>query len=168
MSQNEEEAKVELLLGRDDWERFLSSLEKLMSLNQKTLQKVKELRHRNEALRRELRDAVGLPADRGEPVEISQGDTDAVVKSDRLGQRVKAGLGFLGRFPRIEPFSSARMPQTQSLADTSASCEKCGYRIQRASRFCEGCGADFGTLICPCSRDLSSNDKFCDRCGRSV
>jgi hypothetical protein len=49
MSQNEEEAKVELLLGRDDWERFLSSLEKLMSLNQKTLQKLKELHHRNEA-----------------------------------------------------------------------------------------------------------------------
>ncbi len=168
MSQNEEEAKVELLLGRDDWERFLSSLEKLMSLNQKTLQKVKELRHRNEALRRELRDAVGLPVDRGEPVETSQDQSEAVMKYDRLGQRVKAGLGFLGRFSRIEPSTPARMPQTQSLVDTYASCEKCGYRIQRASRFCEGCGADYGTLVCPCGRDLSSNDKFCDRCGRSV
>lgn len=167
MSQNEEEAKVELLLGRDDWERFLASLEKLMSLNQKTLQKVKELHHRNEALRRELRDAVGLPADRGEPAEVSQGQTGATVKYDRLGQRVKAGLGFLGRFSRIEPLPP-RLPQTGSAMDTSASCEKCGYRIQRASRFCEGCGADFGTLVCPCGRDLSANDKFCDHCGRSV
>jgi hypothetical protein len=167
MSQNEEEAKVELLLGRDDWERFLSSLEKLMSLNQKTLQKLKELHHRNEALRRELRDAVGLPTDRGEPVEITQGQAEAVMKPDRLGQRVKAGLGFLGLLPRIES-PSPRLPQTGSSVDTYASCEKCGYRPQRASRFCEGCGADFGTLICPCGRDLSSNDKFCDHCGRSV
>lgn len=167
MSQNEEEAKVELLLGRDDWERFLSSLEKLMSLNQKILQKLKELRHRNEALRRELRDAVGLPTDRGEPVEISQGHSEATVKSNRLGQRFNIGLGFLSRYSKTEP-PSPRLPRTDMSIDTYASCEKCGYRIQRASRFCEGCGADYGILICPCGRDLSSNDRFCDRCGRSV
>ncbi len=165
MSRNEEEAKVELLLGKDDWERFISSLEKLMSLNQKTLQKIKELHHRNDALRRELRDAVGLPASRAP--EISQAPSEAIVRPDRLGQRFKAGLGLLGRFSRAES-TPPRLPTAEMPMDTSASCEKCGHRIQRASRFCEGCGADFGALVCPCGRDLTANDKFCDRCGRLV
>ena len=60
MSQSEQD-QTELILSRGDWEGVLSSLEHLMTLHQKTLQRLRDLRTRNVAIRTELRSALTLP-----------------------------------------------------------------------------------------------------------
>ncbi|MGA3295854.1 MAG: zinc ribbon domain-containing protein [Candidatus Bathyarchaeia archaeon] len=174
MGQNEE-PKAELIIVGDDWERFLSSLEKFMSLQQKTLQKLKELGHRNEALRQELRDAINLSRAEQEParpVAVQQlVETSANRPIERLKfalQPVKNRLKVLGRLSRIVRSESFRASQSGNLTNSFASCEKCGHQIKRASRFCEGCGGDFGAMMCSCGRELNPGDKFCDHCGRTV
>jgi len=178
MGQNEE-PKAELVIVGDDWERFLSSLEKYMSLQQKTLQRLKELGHRNEALRQELRDAINLsgvkeeparPVAAQQPIETSvDRPTDRPIEKPEFAvQPVKYRLKILSRLSRIVRSESPRASRTGNLTDSLASCEKCGYQIKRASRFCEGCGGDFGAMMCSCGRELNPGDKFCDHCGRTV
>ena len=188
MGQNEE-PKAELVIVGDDWERFLSSLEKYMSLQQKTLQRLKELGHRNEALRQELRDAINLSRVKEEPakpvaaeksVETSLNRPIAaqqpvetsinrpIGRTDFAPQPVKKRLKVLSRLSRIVRSESFRASQSGNLTNSFASCEKCGHQIKRASRFCEGCGGDFGAMMCSCGRELNAGDKFCDHCGRTV
>jgi len=51
----------EVIVAKSDWESFLSALERLITLHKRTLQRLKELRVRNQALRTELRSAMELP-----------------------------------------------------------------------------------------------------------
>src|SRR5208337_527427 len=67
MSQDEEKPKAELSFARDDWERLVSSLERLMALQRKTLQRLKELNRRNEVLSRKLRGTSAPTASRSKP-----------------------------------------------------------------------------------------------------
>jgi hypothetical protein len=166
MSQTEE-PKAELVVAGDDWERFLSALENFMSLQQKTLQRLKELNNRNQALRQELRDAINLQKMNSQSAEIGQDQLFKKAKYD-LGRPRKTRLGFLGNFSRLVRFESRRPSQALNSIGAYASCEKCGYQIKRPSRFCEGCGGDFGALMCSCGRDLKPGDKFCDRCDRTL
>jgi hypothetical protein len=68
MPQDKAKPKGELSFTRDDWERLVSSLERLMILQRKTLQRLKELNRRNEVLNRKLRKATSAPtATRSKP-----------------------------------------------------------------------------------------------------
>ncbi|HMK83424.1 MAG TPA: zinc ribbon domain-containing protein [Candidatus Bathyarchaeia archaeon] len=193
MSQNEE-PKAELIIVGDDWERFLSSLETFMSLHQKTIQRLKELGLRNKALRQELRDAINLPRAKEEPAsrvvvqepfepsvnrpiestetavpDHAETSLNRLVKSTETAvQPIKNRLKVLSNLAQVVRFPSPRASQTWNLPTPFASCEKCGRQIKRASRFCEGCGGDFGAMMCSCGRELNPGDKFCDHCGRTV
>jgi len=180
MSQGEE-PKAELIIGGDEWEHFLFTLETFMTLHQRTLQTLKELVDRNRSLMQELRDAINLSKVKEEPAGsiALQASIDRGYSENRMNrpfkraesavqQHIKAALMFLGRFSRIKHFASSLTPKTRNLAGSLASCEKCGYQIKRASRYCEGCGGDFSALTCPCGRELNVSDKFCDRCGRTI
>ena len=69
MSKDEEKPKAELSFARDDWERLVSSLERLMALQRKTLQRLKKLNRRNEVLSRKFRkNTSGPAASRSKPV----------------------------------------------------------------------------------------------------
>lgn len=166
MSQTEE-PKAELVVAGDDWERFLSTLENFMSLQQKTLQRLKELNTRNQALRQEFRDAINLQKMNQQPAIINQYQLLERTKYD-VGRPLKTRFGFLRNFSRLIRFESLQPSQALNSIGAYASCEKCGYQIKRPSRFCEGCGGDFGALMCSCGRDLQSSDKFCDHCGRTM
>jgi hypothetical protein len=186
MSQKEE-AKAELVIIGDDWERFLSTLEKFMTLHHKTIQRLNDFRHRNEALREELRDAINLSKVKVEPVkEEPVQPTQPRVETDidhehfevhrnQPVERLKyaaekparAGLGVLGWVSRGVR-SRSRASEARNFAAPLASCGNCGFQINRASRFCESCGGDFGALTCPCGRELNPGDRFCDRCSRRV
>jgi hypothetical protein len=163
MSINEPE--VGLVVEQDDWERFLSSIERLISLHQRTLQRLKEVGHRNEALREELREAMGLRSLH-------------VDSRDRVLSSVKAKSGFLDRL--FGPSAALlrphlRVPKTLSgqLLGVPGSaglvkCGRCGRQFSRLDRFCDQCGAPFNTLICRCGRELTPNGKFCDSCGQKI
>lgn len=155
MSQHEE---AEVIIGQDDWEKFLSSIERLMSLHQRTFQRLTELGRRNQALRIELRDAVGLRS-----LDIGKREPKLPIKSVRSG--------FLGRVFGLRQTSSSfdrDLHQPAAPLTGLAMCGKCGYQLKRPSLFCECCGGSFGVLVCRCGRELAPNDKFCDSCGQKV
>jgi len=62
-----EETRTEVVVSRGDWEGLFSSLESLMTLHQRTLQRPKDLRIRNEALRTEQTSALALPTVKARP-----------------------------------------------------------------------------------------------------
>ena len=163
-----------LQVDKNEWETFLSEFSALTKNYELILSKLelahtqmKELNQRNEVLTRELRRAVGSPGNRAviesnnEREEIGQEETDRKITDAK--PIVKSKPSFLESLRNRLDLSTRK---SQNLVSGYASCRRCGFLIRRASRFCVGCGIDFGTFVCPCSRGLSSNDKFCDRCGR--
>ncbi|MGA2973292.1 MAG: zinc ribbon domain-containing protein [Candidatus Bathyarchaeia archaeon] len=115
MPEDEEKPKAELLFPRDDWERLVSSLERLMALQRKTLQRLKELNRRNEVLSRKLRKATSAPtASRSKPV---------------LQHRIEL-TGEL-RTARIEP--------EREVTAVGLKCS-CGRELASGARFCDRCG----------------------------
>ncbi len=80
--------------------------------------------------------------------------------------------GFLNRLKsKLELASSSSTgmrPGILSKQQPVAACSRCGSQIVRSTRYCQGCGADFGGLVCVCGRPLTAADRFCDRCGRGV
>jgi len=153
-----------LQVDRDEWEAFRSEFSELTKNYELVLSKLKQaqaevktLSEENEALRRagsnspSTGERVGLVASGVEEVKRAQSD-----KPDKQGldfwESIRRRLIVLGK-PR---FTSA----------SNAACRRCGFPVREASWFCSGCGTDFGGLICPCGRELSRGDKYCDRCGR--
>ncbi len=59
MSQNEQIPEV--VIAKSEWESFVASLERLITVHKRTLQRLRELRTRNLAVRTELRSAMELP-----------------------------------------------------------------------------------------------------------
>jgi len=155
-----------LQVDRNEWETFLSEFSALTKNYELILNKLelahtqmKELSQRNESLTQELRRALSVD-------HSTVGSNDKRPEPDSLkefGLAVQSKPGFLQAF-RNRMKMSMRKPQ--NLMNSYASCQRCGFLIRRASRFCVGCGSDFGYIVCPCGRGLSSNDKFCDRCRR--
>lgn len=139
---------AEVMIGREDWEKFLSSMERLMSLHEKTLNKQKELTTRNEALRQELRDALRIPT------------TTRVTGLTR-----EPGAGII---ERVQEWLNPSRKTPAYVQASNLRCGNCGYGIMRPSAFCERCGVPFGGLFCRCGRELAPNDKFCDSCGQRI
>jgi hypothetical protein len=162
-----------LQVNKNEWETFLSEFSALTKNYELILSKLelahtqmKELNQRNEALTRELRRAVGSASSHAmesndEREEIGQKETNRRITETK--PTVESKPGFLGSLRNRLNLSTRK---SQNLISGYASCRRCGFLIRRASRFCVGCGIDFGTFVCPCGRGLSSADKFCDRCGR--
>jgi hypothetical protein len=169
VAQSEQEPESEILIARDEWERFLSSVERLMALHQSAIQRLKELSSRNQTLRQELSAIQHSGAAKPE-----RGEGRRLAESNRA-QQVQRKYGFINLHllnhlkAKLESLeNAARRSMTSNFPRGYASCTNCRYQIKRASRFCERCGANFGKLTCPCGRELSSTDKFCDVCGRSA
>jgi rubrerythrin len=145
-----------LQVDKDEWETFLSEFSKLAKNYELILGKL-DLALAQIEVQREKNGQLEDELD-----EIKQ---DQSAKNPNEAERtVKTKPGFLEFFSRIGLFRLTRRPQTI----TYASCRRCGYVIKRASRFCVGCGADFGAFVCPCGRGVSPDDKFCDQCGRTT
>jgi len=152
-------------VDKDEWKTFLAEFSELTKNYELILGKLelahtqmKELNQRNENLARELRRPVPEAPGTGE----SKGEKKEPVKE--VQPKVESKHSFLQAL-RARLDLSRRAPQIQV---GYASCQKCGFLVRRASRFCVGCGADFGSIVCPCGRALSSSDKFCDRCRRAT
>jgi hypothetical protein len=125
MSQNEE-AQTELILSRGDWEGFLSSLEHLITLHQKTLQRLKDLRTRNVAIRTELRSALALPT-----LEIKPA-TDESIAETLLPVRIC-------RYCSNEIATSSRFCDRCGRVNAILLC-KCGSELAGSDKFCDRCG----------------------------
>jgi len=155
-----------LQIDKNEWETFLSEFSALAKNYELILNKLelahtqmKELNQRNEALTQELRQApshnhaiMGSEVKR-EPDNLKKAEP-TVQSKPGIFQTFRNGLDLLKRKP-------------QNLSGY-ASCRRCGFLIRKASRFCVGCGSDFGSVVCPCGRALSADDKFCDQCGRAA
>jgi len=160
-----------LQVDKDEWEAFRAEFSKLTKEYETLLARleqaqaqIKQLNEQNEALRREG-GAVPPPTNQGvtEPVksrpeEVKRSESDKQPGEAALKGKAKRGFW--------ESIRSRLLGRPQYPRFSVAACRKCGFLIREASRFCSGCGADFGALICPCGRDLPRDAKHCDRCGR--
>ena len=165
-----------LQVDKDEWEAFRSEFSKLTKNYELVLGKLEQaqaqirmLSQQNEALRTEARVATPPPtnATKGitEPVKSELAEDKEREPVQKLGEAESAGgrkHGFLESFR----FRLSRLGSGQR--NSYAYCRRCGYQIREASRFCSGCGVDFGVFLCSCGRDLSRGDRYCDWCGRKV
>lgn len=127
MSRNEEFTVPEVAVERGDWESFVTSLERFMTLHQRTLQRVKELWVRNRALREELRSAMTLP-------------TIKVREKVEAFEPYKESVSFqLCRFCGREIEKVARFCDSCGRLAGALRCE-CGRELTRDYRFCDACG----------------------------
>ena len=125
MSQSEE-TQAEVVVSRGDWEGFLSSLERLIGLHQRTLQRLKDLRIRNEALRTELRSSLALPTVKARPgAGTSAVETLMAVERCRYCAReIEISAKFCDRCGRAVAVSLCH----------------CGRELGRSDKFCDACG----------------------------
>ncbi len=150
-----------LQVDRDEWEAFRSEFSELTKNYELVLSKLKQAQAEVKALSEEneaLRGAGSNSPSTGERVDMVASGVEEVKRA----QPDKSGLDFSESIRR-------RLIELGGPRHTSASnaaCRRCGFPVREASRFCSGCGTDFGGLICPCGRELSRGDKYCDRCGR--
>ena len=115
MPQDEAKPKAELSFTRDDWERLVSSLERLMVLQRKTLQRLKELDRRNEVLDRKLRRATSAPiAKASKPVRQHRIKLTGELRAAGVG-RVREGTAKGSLCP-------------------------CGRELPAEAKFCDRCG----------------------------
>ncbi|MGA2791311.1 MAG: zinc ribbon domain-containing protein [Candidatus Bathyarchaeia archaeon] len=115
MAQDEEKPKVELSLARDDWERLVSSLARLMALQRETLQRLKELSRRNEVLRQKLRIATSAPT----------------ASRSKLAPQHRITLTGELRTERVEP--------EREVTAIGLVCS-CGRQLASGAKFCDRCG----------------------------
>jgi rRNA maturation endonuclease Nob1 len=115
---------VEIVVSRSDWESFLSSLERLMTLHQKTLKRLDDLRVRNEALRAELGTALALPT----PKPRNGQETVEFVLQSQLCQ-------YCGREFR----AAAKFCDSCGSLIGEMYCQ-CGRICSSPDRFCDLCG----------------------------
>jgi len=151
-------------VDKNEWKAFLEDLS--------------ELEKKYELLLSMLDMAEGRQAALSAPEEKKMGIDEASRQvSMEHSKKVLGGeakRGFLSRLNAklARPGSSSMARGTQrgilGKPQAYASCSRCGFMIVRPTRFCPRCSADFGKLVCSCGRELSSADRFCDRCGRQV
>ena len=127
-----EEGQPEVVVARNDWERFLASVERLISLHQRTLQKLRELRNRNRVLRTELRSAMALPTIREKP-QAGGPETERIVTVRQCrycGQEIEMSAKFCDRCGRTVAVSL---------------CE-CGRELVAMDKYCDRCGRPVNPL----------------------
>jgi hypothetical protein len=172
------------MIGHEDWERFLSSIERLMTLQERTIERQKELNHRNEVLKRELKGTITV----GTSFNPSLRSVDAGSRSgDRTRSVTERVLEWLkvpsappsyqrqtdahaGQMARHAAYPLVSLPTSPSLPPPLPiiQCGNCGYGVTTASAVCVRCGVSFGACYCRCGRILLPRDAFCDSCGQAV
>lgn len=121
-----EDARADVVVARSDWESFIFSLERLITLHRKALEALKDLRIRNEALRTELRSALALPTVKPRP--------------ERGSSTVREFIALRGcRFCGREIEMSARFCDNCGKAVAVLVCE-CGRELGQSDSFCDRCG----------------------------
>jgi hypothetical protein len=119
MSKTEE--VPEIVVARTDWEKFVSSLERLMALHQRTLQKLRDMRSRNRALRTELRSAVALPT-----LETRTIDRATISLCPYCEHEIQESASFCD----------------QCGSSTSMFLCECGRTVRQKDVYCDGCGRE--------------------------
>lgn len=120
-----EESKTEMVLARNDWEAFMSSLERLISVHRKTMQRLKELKVRNDALRIELRNAIALPT-LAPKIQVESAVEEPITIQ-------------VCRYCNRETALSAKYCDTCGRYIVLRTCD-CGRELGRQDRFCDRCG----------------------------
>jgi len=176
------------MIGHEDWERFLSSIERLMTLQERTIEHQKELNRRNETLRKQLSNAIAIGTPINPPPSILRSSLPSVdVGSQRgsdaarsMGERVLEWLKLptapaTNRRPTGTPLRPTARPAPfppygppSQVPNKNIQCGNCGYEVTKPSSFCERCGVSFGAVYCRCGRTLLPGEKFCDNCGQPV
>jgi hypothetical protein len=149
-------------VDKNEWNAFLEAFSEFEKKYELLLGELDNARSRLRASSSEARVGGGIET----PSKASPGKT-----VERMGG-VTGGSFFDQLKAKLETLSISPSVVSQrsvaSLSRNQAACSRCGFKIVRATRVCQGCGADFGGMVCVCGRSLSSADKFCDRCGRGV
>jgi len=94
----------------EDWENFVSSIERLMAVHKRTLERLREMKSRNRALRTELKSA-----------RVSSGKPAGKV-CEKCGNAIDGAAYFCDH-----------------CGAAIFKCE-CGRELKRADRFCDSCG----------------------------
>ena len=118
---SETEEVPEVVVAQNDWEKFISSLERLMALHQRTLQKLRDLRSRNRALRTELKSAIALPTLETPTIE--------------------SAILSLCRYCGHENLESARFCDHCGNSTSMLLCE-CGRVLRQKDLYCDRCGRE--------------------------
>jgi predicted RNA-binding Zn-ribbon protein involved in translation (DUF1610 family) len=116
----------EVIVAKEDWENFLSSLEHLMGVQKKTLEKLREVKLRNRALRAELKSALELPA-------VEQPRKGKKELKERKTMNICANCG--NQLKRFDSFCD-------NCGTAVFRCE-CGRALSLNNRFCDVCGLPF-------------------------
>ncbi len=112
-----------IVVAKTDWEKFISSLERLIVLHKRTLQRLRDLKTRNQALRTELRSAMELPT----------------IKKERgIGERDVIAVQ-LCRYCAHEIELNSRFCDHCGKPGVVLRCE-CGRELALSDRFCDVCG----------------------------
>ena len=173
------------MIGHEDWERFLSSIERLMTLQERTIERQKELNRRNEALRRELKGTITVGTPFNPPLRSVDEGPGRSDRTRSITERVLAWLKLPsapsssrrqtdvppGPMARRAAYPVASLPTRPSLPPPPLpiiQCGNCGYGVTKASAVCVRCGVSFGACYCRCGRILLPKDAFCDSCGQAV
>lgn len=180
---------TEIMIGREDWERFLSSMERLMSAQERIIDRYRELNRNNDVLRRELKKALNTPrsfaAQSLVPTtpRISPEFQRPSENAYRISERILEWLKPPGtrtaerRPPTLQPIfqpppvttPGSQVPYHRPSHQTQIiRCGGCGYELSRPGKVCERCGVSYGAFYCRCGKILLPGDRFCDNCGTVV
>lgn len=126
MTQNED---ANIVLRRDDWEKFLSSIQRFMSIHQQTLDRLRELSDRNKTLAQQSQD---IP----DSTKIEEGRMHLrqSLRARLFGSRQET-IGQAGARPSFNRMRTRAAPL--SLTPT---CRRCGRELLPNDRFCDACG----------------------------
>jgi len=100
----------EVAVAGEDWENFVSSIERLMAVHKRTLERLREMKSRNRTLRNELKSA-----------RVSSGKPSGKV-CENCGSAIDGSTYFCDH-----------------CGAAIFKCE-CGRELSRADRFCDFCG----------------------------
>jgi hypothetical protein len=128
LSRNEEK-QPDVIVAKSDWENFLSSLERLISLHHKTIQHLRDLRIRNKALQAELRSALALPTIKAKPgvTPAVKEEMIAVQFCRFCGRELELAARFCDGCGR--PMAAVRCVCGRDLIGTEKFCDNCGLQV---------------------------------------
>ncbi len=124
-----EEGQPDVIVAKRDWENFLSSLERLISLHHRTIQRLSDLRNRNKALQTELRFALALPTIKTKPgIRLSAMEELKAVQFCRLcGRELELSARFCDGCGML--LAAVRCVCGRELVGTEKFCDNCGLQV---------------------------------------
>jgi len=155
-------------LDQKEWDAFLEQLSELEKKYLLVLRELDEARSKLQALIKSSHQTEQTLTGPAAPTIGQPSEKVGRGSKDHFMTRLKAKLGP----PQPPSTVVGDKGQTVQIVKTAqgsyASCGRCGYRLSHATNRCEGCGANFGRLVCSCGRDVPESGRFCDGCGRAV